>query len=152
MKSQKGDSKFIINYSRFLYRLAKHESSNTLDQAEVKKISNYLHCELDSLWGNGCPYISRVSDKEIAKMYVYCKQHPEVKFLVFDYRERFACTNTEYKERERLFKRLGVNVFYKEEQIPNYQATMNELMNILEQEDYNAKRLARITEEAELYV
>lgn len=152
MKSQENDSKFIINYSRFLYRLAKHENPNFLSKTEVKKLGNFIHCELDSLWGNGCPYVSRVSDKEIAKMFVYCKQHPKVKFLVFDYRDRFACTKAEYQKREKLFKRLGVNVVYKEEQMPDYQATMNELMNILEQEDYDTKHLAKKVEEAERYV
>lgn len=135
MKSQnKSRPTFIFNYNRFLYRLQKHEQPSDIKE-HLKDISETIHCDLDSVWGNGCPYVSRVSDKEIAKMYHHCKQHPEIRFLVFDYRERFACTVSEFQLREQLFNKLDVKIFYLNQWIPDFQRTYNDLMNVLEQED-----------------
>lgn len=151
MKSQENiQHKYIVNFSRYLHRLMKHEGRDAQVPQAANEFGHRLGCELGRIWCNGCPYISRVSQTEIAEMFYYCKQHPEVKYVFFDYQDRFACTNVEVRQRERLFERLGVTVLcYGGKEIPRFEKTMNDIMNLLDQENYEEANLCKMVEEME---
>lgn len=64
----------------------------------------------------------------------YCEQHPDIKYLIFDYPTRFADSKSTYKERLDNLKELGVKlVFIYNKDIPNFRLALDFILEKLKE-------------------
>lgn len=102
----------VANFSHLLNELSKYGNKASDSILRLRKYAYDLNTKLEHIWFNTSVYIGPVGKKEMRHMIQYCKCRPNIKYLIFDYHERFASTQKQFNERVKIFKDLGVKVIF----------------------------------------
>ncbi len=129
----------VANLNHLLKELSKYEDKESDPVSQLRKYAHDLNTELEHLWFNSSVYIGPVGKKEIRHMAQYCKCRPNIKYLIFDYRERFASSQQQFNERAKIFKGLGVKVvFLNTGDIPDFYQAYHFVLRMLKEVNRHA--------------
>lgn len=134
MKSQK--NKVVVNYNTLLDNSASQQYGQRHLIEAARQLAENLNAEIISIQTDDAKS-SIVSKEQLDNLYLYCKQHPDVKYVFFDYPDRLFHSMTESYKKLQQFNKLGVEVKFIYNQMPtppNYLCSIADL--IIAEENY----------------
>ena len=115
MKSQK--NKVIVNYSTFSDNSANQQYGQRHLMKAARRIAENLNAEITSMQTDGTKSFA-IGERQLNNLYLYCKQHSDVKYVFFDYPDRLFHSMAESYKKLQQFDKLGVEVKFIYNQMP----------------------------------
>lgn len=128
--------KAIANYNLLVSKMSRRKHIRRWTKNSLPRYARNHNVRFIRTWTDATINLGRINNHYFSQMLDFCAKHQYVKYAVFDFAERFACSTLDYNERMEAFQKLGVKVEFLLDKMPDFHDyAMDILKKILEDEN-----------------